>query len=85
MCLKISSYTLQSTFHPTHLRAEPHTHSTSSPNRSCSTLADATTTLQSGLESSVYLQARFRSFTCASLLVIMVAKTRPKRTPLINT
>lgn len=33
----------------------------------------------------LYRQARFRSFTCASLLVIMVAKTRPKRTLLINT
>lgn len=32
-----------------------------------------------------YRQARFRSFTCASLLVIMVANTRPKRTLLIST
>lgn len=32
-----------------------------------------------------YRQARFRSFTCASLLVIMVANTRPKRTLLMST
>lgn len=30
-------------------------------------------------------QARFSSFTWASLLVIMVAKTKPKRTLLIST
>lgn len=33
----------------------------------------------------LYRQARFKSFTCASLFVIMVANTRPKRTLLINT
>lgn len=41
--------------------------------------------LHSGRMLPFYRQARLRSFTCASLFVIMVAKTRPKRTLLMST
>lgn len=74
---------------PPHDSAEMSTRHTSPPDpsaHSCSFPFDPRCPPLSGSGVlRLYRQARFRSFTCASLLVIMVANTRPKRTLLIST